>query len=132
MKRVLFFLLIVLVSLSGRAQGKKEGWGNKITSFSCRTIDAAHSQEWNDLSRSLRKDGFEEWFGVRKGKERLQVLSREGREGITELACMIVGKEGDGLYMSLGGRFTVEEKEKIKLSFQKGDYDREISRHEDN
>jgi hypothetical protein len=146
MKKSLWFLLVVLVGFGGRAQSSSsaaagsaaaaskgdKGWGSKITGFSFRMIDEKHPEEWNGLSRSLRKDNFEEWFSVRKGKERIQLLSREGKDGLTELACLISGKEGSGLYLSLAGRFTAEDKEHIKVSFQKGDYDQEISHHEQN
>ncbi len=42
--------------------------GVKITSFSCRTIDAGHTQELTELAHSLRKENFED--GFLSGRER--------------------------------------------------------------
>src|ERR1700759_1822198 len=60
-----------------------DDWFQKIKQFHCLTIAAEQTQEWADLNSSLRKDNFESWFSARKGKGRFEVLSKDGRHGLT-------------------------------------------------
>ena len=117
MKKIIFSALILVIAASARAQkvditvqssdghgGKVTGsHGVKLTSFSCRTIDAGHAQELTELAHSFRKENFEELFAVRQGKGRLQLLSRDGKDGQTEVVCLLVGKEGNGVYLTVAG-----------------------------
>jgi hypothetical protein len=112
-------------SPAGSAKDKPTDWSRKITSLRCLSIDAAHAQEWADLSRTLKKDNFEEWFSVRKGKGRLQLLSRDGKEGPEEVVCLIVGEEGNGLFFHLRGHFTATDKARMQISLQDQYHDEE-------
>ena len=95
---------------------------HKITSIRCLIIDARNStaggREWSDLGVSLRADRFEEWISVRKGKSRFQLLSRDGRDDQKDIACLIVGDDGGGLFFHLRGHFTDADKAKIEAALQ--------------
>lgn len=112
-------------SFSGKAQSGDKDWMRKITSIRCLIIDAksgsAGAREWSDLGSSLRADGFEEWVGVRKGKSRFQLLSRDGKADQKEIACLIVGDDGGGLFFHLRGHFTDADKARIEAALQSHD-----------
>jgi hypothetical protein len=106
-------------SFSGSGSSKSGGdWFSKLSFLHCLSIDAAQTQEWSDLTRSISKDNFEEWFSVRHGKGRFQMLTCDGKEGIEDVVCIIVGKEGKGLFFHMRGRFSAADKERIKAAFQ--------------
>jgi hypothetical protein len=119
------------ISFSGHSGSSKsrsgDDWFQKIRAFHCLSIDASHEQEWADLSRALKTDNFEEWFSVRNGKGRLQLSSRDGKNDNTEVVCLLVDKEGKGLFVHLTGHFTAADKDKIRSAFQEntsdGDHD---------
>jgi hypothetical protein len=129
-KLLLFSLLILLVSATVSAQDSpaqktRTDFGEfcqkhlkKISSMDCRIICSGQEQEWTDLSRSLHKEKYEEWFSVRQGKGRVQLLSRDGSDGsLEEVACLIVGSDGDGLYFHLKGHFTAADKARMESAF---------------
>jgi hypothetical protein len=123
-----FLLNISFSGNSGSSKSKTgDDWFQKIRAFHCLSIDASHEQEWADLSRALKTDNFEEWFSVRNGKGRLQLSSRDGKNVNTEVVCLLVDKEGKGLFVHLTGHFTAADKDKIRSAFQEntsdGDHD---------
>ena len=95
-----------------------DDWFSKVSFVHCLSIDAAQTQEWADLNRSISRDNFEEWFSVRHGKGRFQMLTSDGKGGIEDVVCIIVGEEGNGLFFHLRGRFSEADKDRIKAAFQ--------------
>jgi hypothetical protein len=100
-----------------------DDWFSKVSFLHCLSIDAAQTQEWSDLNRSIGKDNFEEWFSVRHGKGRFRMLTSDGKEGVEDVICIIVGKEGNGLFFHMRGRFSAADKDRIKAAFQKKESD---------
>jgi hypothetical protein len=103
----------------------KNNWLSKVTSVRCLIIDGKKAvdptQEWSDLSASLSADHFEEWFSVRKGKGRVQLLSRDDKDNMEDIACVIVGDDGGGLFFHLRGHFTAADKARMEAALQDHD-----------
>ena len=95
-----------------------DDWFSKVSFLHCLSIDAAQTQEWSDLDRSISKDNFEEWFSVRHGKGRFQMLTCDGKGGVEDVVCIIVGKEGNGLFFHMRGRFSAADKSRIQSALQ--------------
>jgi len=96
-------------------------WMHKITSIRCMIIDGKKTpaaKEWSDLTSSLRADHFEEWFSVRKGTGRFQLLSRDKGDTMEQIACLIVGDDGSGLFFHLRGNFTAADRARIERALQ--------------
>lgn len=97
----------------------------KISTLHCLLIDGKKTpnaaREFRDLERAVLDDHFEEWFSIRKGKGRVQVLSREGKGDLTEIACLLVGDDDGGIFFHLRGHFTDEDKARIKAALQEQD-----------
>jgi hypothetical protein len=107
---------------AGSADSAGSGWLNRITMVRFMTIDAAKtpsaSQEWGELTHSLQADHFEEWMSVRKGKGDFRLLSKDRPDGQEEVVCVIVDKDGNGLFFHLRGRFSAADREKIQSALQ--------------
>ena len=101
---------------------KDSNWMHKITAIRCMIIDGKKTpdaaKEWSDLTNSLRADHFEEWFSVRKGSGRFQLLSRDKGETMEQIACLIVGDDGSGLFFHLRGNFTAADRAKMEQALQ--------------
>src|SRR6185437_17168382 len=97
--------LLLSASFSGNGTDHEGNWMHRVTSIRCLVIDGKKSanaeQEWADLTASLRADHFEEWFSARKGHQRFQLLSLDGRDNFGEFACVIVGDDDSGLFFDL-------------------------------
>jgi Domain of unknown function (DUF4252) len=119
------FLFTASFSGSHNSDDKDDNWLKKVTSVRCLIIDGKKAvdptDEWNDLSASLRADHFEEWFSVRKGKGRVQLLSRDDRDNMEDIACVIVGDDGGGLFFHLRGHFTAADKARMEAALQEHD-----------
>lgn len=117
--------LLFSASFNRNAADSEKNWTHRITSIRCLIIDgknsAAGEREWSDLGASLRADRFEEWVSVRKGKSRFQLLSRDDKAGQKEIACLIVGDDGGGLFFHLRGHFTEADKARIEAALQDHD-----------
>src|ERR1700709_964445 len=79
-----------LLNISGQDQhSDSSGWLKKITVVRFMTIDAAKtpaaSQEWSELTRSLKADHFEEWMSVHKGKGDFRLMSKDRKDGQEEV-----------------------------------------------
>lgn len=109
----------------GNHDGNSENWTHKITSIRCLILDGKKTpnvtKEWSDLSASLRADHFEEWFSVRQGQGRLQLMSRDKDDIMEEVACLIVGDDGGGLFFHLKGHFTAADRARIEQALQSHD-----------
>jgi hypothetical protein len=101
------------------SSGSKDDWFSKVSFLHCLSIDAARTQELSDLKQAIGKDNFEEWFSVRHGKGRFQMLTCDGKGGVEDVVCIIVGKEGNGLFFHMRGRFSAADKDRIKAAFEK-------------
>jgi hypothetical protein len=117
---------LLSASFPGNHSDSEEGsWLKRITAVRCLVIDAKKtpgaSNEWADLTSSLRADNFEEWFSVRKGQGRVQLLSRDKGDVMEEIACVIVGDDGSGLFFHLRGHFTAADRGKMESALQPGD-----------
>ncbi len=111
---------------SNDGKADKDGnWMHKITAIRCMIIDgkkAPHAaKEWSDLTASLRADNFEEWFSIRKGTGRVQLLSRDKKDVTEEIACLIVGDDGSGLFFHLRGHFTAADRARMESALQSHD-----------
>lgn len=102
-----------------------DNWLHKVTAVRCLIIDgkkaADPAQEWNDLSASLRADHFEEWFSIRKGRGRVQLLSHDDKDNMEDVACVIAGDDGSGLFFHLRGHFTAADKTRMQAALQEHD-----------
>jgi Domain of unknown function (DUF4252) len=121
------FLFSASFSLNnGDSKDDKDGnWMHKITSVRCLIIDGKKTpdavREWSDLSASLRADHFEEWFSIRKGQGRVQLLSHDKNDVMEEIACLIVGDDGSGLFFHLRGHFTAADRARMEAALQSHD-----------
>jgi len=117
--------LLFSANFAGNANDSDKDWMHRITSIRCLLIDAKNSEaggrEWSELGTSLKADHFEEWISVRKGKSRFQLLSRDGNDNQEDIACLIVGDDGGGLFFHLRGHFTAADKARIKAALQNHD-----------
>lgn len=104
---------------------KDSNWMHKITHIRCMIIDGKKTPnaagEWSDLSGALRADHFEEWFSIRKGTGRVQLLSRDKGATMEEIACVIVGDDGSGLFFHLRGHFTAADRARMESALQSHD-----------
>lgn len=115
-------------SNNGRTDGNDDNdsnWMHKITAIRCMIIDGKKTPnaagEWSDLAGALRADHFEEWFSIRKGTGRVQLLSRDKGETMEEIACLIVGDDGSGLFFHLRGHFTAADRARMESALQSHD-----------
>ena len=46
------------------------------------------------------------------------MLTSDGKGGVEDVVCIIVGNEGNGLFFHMRGRFSAADKERIKAAFQ--------------
>jgi hypothetical protein len=113
------------INLGGNKDVKDGNWMHKITSIRCMIIDGKKTpcaaREWADLSSALRADHFEEWFSIRKGAGRVQLLSRDKGETMEEIACLIVGDDNSGLFFHLRGHFTAADRARMESALQSHD-----------
>jgi hypothetical protein len=97
-------------------------WRHKITLLRFLTIDGSKTptagREWNELDQSLHADRFEEWISIRKGKGHVRLLSKDRKDGQEDIVCLIVDKEGNGIFFHLRGSFSAADKTSIEAAFQ--------------
>lgn len=111
------------VSEAGDDHG--DNWMHKITAIRCMIIDGKKTPnaagEWSDLTHALRADHFEEWLSIRKGTGRVQLLSQDKGDTMEEIACLIVGDDGGGLFFYLRGHFTAADRARMESALQSHD-----------
>jgi hypothetical protein len=120
--------LLLNISFSGNigtAGSDNDNWMHRITSLHCLIIDGKKTPnaalEFSDLEQSIKADHFEEWFSVRKGKGRVQLLSRDGKNSLEEVVCLIVGDDDSGLFFHLRGHFTAADKARMEAALREHD-----------
>jgi hypothetical protein len=100
--------------LSASFKGSDDGdWFHKITQVKMMILDKTNAT----LSRDLHNQRFEDLFSVRKGGDLLQLMSRQGRAGLRDIAFLAGGKDG-GLYFRFSGKFTQQDLDKMAASLQ--------------
>lgn len=114
-------------SFSGDSNNDNKTWLHKITRVRLLILDAKKTPsvqgEWSELSQSLKEDRFDELLMIRKGKERLQLLSKDGKDGQKEVAFLAGDKEGSGIFIHFCGHFTAKDLEQMQSSLQNNDKD---------
>ncbi|HEY8968590.1 MAG TPA: DUF4252 domain-containing protein, partial [Puia sp.] len=83
--------------LSASFHGKEDGsWIQKVTQVKVMVLDkkkAADAEQWDKLVHELRDQRYEELVSIRKGENRMRLLSRDG-DGVKEVAFL--AGDGDG------------------------------------
>ena len=101
------------------------GWVHKMTNLRLIILDgeknASARQEWTELEQSLQQDQFEELLTIRKGSDRVRLLSKEGAEGMRQVAFLVAGKDGSGLFFHFRGHFTSTDMAAIQSVLQNHD-----------
>jgi hypothetical protein len=110
--------------LTASFRGKSDGdWIQKITRLKVLVLDGkkpADAEQWNKLSYDVRDQRFEDLFSIRKGGDKLQLLSKEGKEGLKEIVLLAGDKQG-GLYIRFSGKFTRHDLDQMASSLQEKD-----------
>lgn len=110
---------------SGEANKGSKGWMQKISNIRLFFVDAkktpAAREEWSELEQSLNQDKFEELFVVRKGTDRMRLLSKDSKSDQKEVAFLVVGQDGNGMFFHFRGHFTSKDLESLQLDLQKHD-----------
>jgi hypothetical protein len=106
--------------LSASFHGKEDGtWIQKVTQVKVMVLDkkkAADAAQWDRLVHELRDQRYEELVSIRKGENRVRLMSRNG-DGVKELA-FLAGDGDGGLYIQFAGKFTQHDLEQMQLSIQ--------------
>ena len=107
--------------LTANFKGSSDGdWIHKVTQLQVMVMDgkkAAEANQWNKLSQDLRDQRFEDLFSIRKGGDRLQLLSKEGRQGLKEIAFLAGDRDG-GLFIRFSGKFTQHDLDEMQSSLR--------------
>jgi hypothetical protein len=107
--------------LTASFKGSSDGeWIHKVTQLQVMVMDgkkAADAQQWNKLSHDLRDQRFEDLFSIRKGGDRLQLLSKDCRDGQKEIAFLAGDKDG-GLYIRFSGKFSQRDLDEMQSSLR--------------
>jgi hypothetical protein len=110
--------------LSCNFHGKEDGdWIHKISQLKVMVLDgkkAADAEQWTKLSKDLHDGRFEDLLSIRKGSDRMQLMSRDGKDGLKEVAFLAGDKEG-GLYIQFAGKFTQQDLDQMQSSLQSKD-----------
>jgi hypothetical protein len=139
MKKIFLPIVFCLLAFAGSAQtsasfsidpsfmltasfkGSSDGdWIHKVTQLQVMVMDgkkAADAQQWNKLSHDLRDQRFEDLLSIRKGSGRLQLLSKEGRQGLKEIA-FFAGDGDGGLFIRFSGKFTQHDLDEMLSSLR--------------
>lgn len=117
------FMLNACFSGEGRNTGKD--WIHKVTNVRLLMVDGKKSpvarQEWSDLEQSLDQDKFEELFVVRKGGDRMRLLSKDRSADLKEVAFLVVGQDGGGMFFDFRGHFTSKDLTSLQFDLQSHD-----------
>jgi len=121
MKKLLLLTVCSIMVLICSAQNfncsfSVDRWKSKITQLNIQILDGQHA----NLARGLRDEKFEDLFTVRKGADRVQLMSKEAKDGLREIAFLAEGKEG-GLYIRCTGRFTQHDLDQMTMALQEKD-----------
>jgi hypothetical protein len=121
------FSLDPRIMLNASFSGKEtnSGWMHKVTQIRLLILGdkktPAQQQEWSELSRSLRADQFDELVTIRKGEDKIQLLSKEREDGDKEIVFLAGNKNGGGLFFCFRGHFTEQDMNNILSALQDKD-----------
>jgi len=111
--------------LNASFSGKKSansGWIHKVTHVRLLILgdkkNRAQQEEWKELPRLLQQDRFEDLLTIRQGQDRVQLLSKERKDGDKEIVFWTGDKDGGGLLIHFRGPFTAQDMEKIQSALQ--------------
>jgi hypothetical protein len=108
--------------LNASFSGDKKGdWFHKVTQVKLLLIDGkkpSAAGEWSDLSQSIQSEDLEELFSVRKGSDRVQLLSKDRKDGQKEIVFVAGGKTGGGIFIQFSGHFTSADLAQMESSLQ--------------
>ena len=108
-------------NFSGKGD-EDNNWMRKITNLRLLILDGEKTpsaqRQWAELEESLRQDGFEELITVRKGKDRFRLLSKNDQGDMKQMAFLVAGKDGSGLFFHFRGHFTEKDMARIQTSLQ--------------
>jgi hypothetical protein len=106
----------------GERAGGKSNWLHKVTRLRVLILDGKKTpsavQDWKVLSRCLREEQFEELVSVRNGKDNMQLLDKERKDGLKEIVFLAAGEDGGGLFIEFRGNFTASDLENIQSALQ--------------
>lgn len=109
------FMLTASFSGKNKSNGN---WIQKVTKVRLLILDdkktTMQRADWNELTQSLQQDRFEELLSIRKGSDRVQLLSKERRDGDKEIVFWAGGKDGGGLLLHFRGPFTEKDMEEMQ------------------
>lgn len=108
-------------SFSGSGGDNSGSWFHKVSKVKLLLIDgkkASAADEWSDLSQSIQSENLEELFSVRKGKDKVQLLVKDVKDGQKELVFVAGGKTGGGIFIEFKGHFTSEDLAQMESSLQ--------------
>ncbi len=111
---------MLTMQFSDKPSDKDGDWLKKVSYVRCWSIDSARNlsgEELAALDKSLKLDNFEEWFTARKGKSRLELVSRKEKSGQEDIVCVIAGENGSGLCFHIKGHFTAKDLAQMEHSF---------------
>jgi len=115
------FMLQACFSGKDNIKGEAGSWLKKVTEVRLLILDqkkAPTAREWSDLFGSLVDDHFEELFSIRKGKDRVQLMSADRKGDLKELVFLAAGEDGGGLFLHFKGHFTAADLEKMQSALQ--------------
>lgn len=106
--------------LQASFHGKEDGsWIQKVTRVKLMILDknkAADAAQWDKVVRELRDQRYEELVSIRKGENRVRLMSRD-EDGVKEVA-FLAGDGDGGLYIQFAGKFTQHDLEQMQLSIR--------------
>src|SRR5580658_2102480 len=112
--------LSLLLNLAG--SDSSNSWMKKVTVCRFLTIDSLEtsraSQEWADLTQSLKDDHFEEWMSVKKGKSNFRIMTKDRKDGQEDVVCVVVGDHGGGVFFHVRGKFSAADKARSQEMMQ--------------
>jgi len=115
--------LSLFLNLAG--SDSSNSWMKKVTVCRFLTIDSLEtsraSQEWADLTQSLKDDHFEEWMSVKKGKSNFRIMTKDRKDGQEDVVCVVAGDKGGGVFFHIRGRFSTADKVRIQEMMQDHD-----------
>ena len=121
MKRLLLSAVCAIMVYAGSAQSATcsfsvDRWKSKITQLNIQILDGKSAT----LSRELRDEKFEDLFTVRKGTDRVQLMTRDGKDGLREVVFLAESKDG-GLYIRCTGKFSQRDLDQMTKALQDKD-----------
>jgi len=106
--------------LQASFHGKEDGtWIQKVTKVKLMILDkkkTADAEQWDKVVRELRDQRYEELVSIRKGENRVRLMSRDG-DGVKEVA-FLAGDGDGGLCIQFAGKFTQHDLEQMQLSIR--------------